>query len=96
VRKTTFSPEYEIFCDLLRECRQKKGLTQTHLCLLLEKPQSFVSKYEMGERRLDVIELVNICRVLGISLTAFTSRLEVLLASDKKTRAKHTGGGTKK
>jgi transcriptional regulator with XRE-family HTH domain len=96
VPKTTFSPEYDLFCRLLRECRQKEGLTQIQLCLRLEKPQSFVSKYEMGERRIDVIELWKICGAFGITLTEFASQLEVLIASDKKARAKNSGGGTKK
>jgi transcriptional regulator with XRE-family HTH domain len=96
VPKTTFSPEYELFSGLLRECRQKKGLTQSQLSLRLERPQSFVSKYEMGERRLDVVELLNVCGELGITLTEFASRLEVLIASDNKARARNSGGGMKK
>ncbi|HEV7926986.1 MAG TPA: helix-turn-helix transcriptional regulator [Verrucomicrobiae bacterium] len=91
--KSTFSREYEVFCGLLSECREKKGLTQTQLCLRLKKPQSYVSKYEMGERRLDMVELLFVCRALGITLTGFANRLEVLIASDKKARARHTGRG---
>jgi transcriptional regulator with XRE-family HTH domain len=94
--KTAFTPEYELFCGLLCEYRHKKGLTQTQLSLRLEKPQSFVSKYEMGERRLDVVELWNVCRALGITLTEFASSLENLIASNKKASAKKPGGGMQK
>lgn len=42
------------------------GFTQQQLALRLKRPQSFVSKYERGERRLDVVEFVTICRILAI------------------------------
>ena len=43
----------------------------------LGKPQSFVSNYESGERRLDLLELQGLCEVLGIGLVDFTKRYEV-------------------
>jgi len=43
------------------------GVTQIELASLLNKPQSFVSKYETGERRIDVIELIDICKELKVS-----------------------------
>ena len=46
--------------------REKAQMTQTDLAERLGKPQSFVSKYETGERRLDVVEFVNVCSALGI------------------------------
>jgi transcriptional regulator with XRE-family HTH domain len=42
----------------------------------LGQPQSFVSKYESGERRLDVLELRQVCAVVGVSLADFVRRLE--------------------
>lgn len=60
--KTIYSYENHILISLLREARESANLTQTQLSKLLEKPQSFVSKYERGERRLDVIEFLEICR----------------------------------
>jgi transcriptional regulator with XRE-family HTH domain len=47
------------------EARKAAGLTQHALALRLKKPQSFVAKYEGGERRLDVVEFVTIARALG-------------------------------
>ena len=62
--------------QLLREVRTEKGLTQVELAERLNEPQSFVSKYESGERRLDVLELREVCAALKISLTEFVGRLE--------------------
>jgi transcriptional regulator with XRE-family HTH domain len=42
----------------------------------LSKPQSFVSKIESGERLLDLVELREVCRALGVSLAAFVERFE--------------------
>ena len=61
---------------LLRQARIDAGLTQQEVARVLERPQSFVSKYESGERRLDVLELREVCRVLGLSLSEFVLRLE--------------------
>lgn len=51
-------------------------LTQADLAKKLKQPQSFVSKYESGERRLDILELRSICTVLEISLADFVKKLE--------------------
>jgi transcriptional regulator with XRE-family HTH domain len=64
--KSVFSKEYQRLCELLVSARQKSQLTQSELAVALGKPQSFVSKYERGERRLDVIELFQITNVLQI------------------------------
>ena len=57
--------------------RREAGVTQMELSRALGKPQSFVSKYESGERRLDVIEFITICEALGIAPTKLIKRLEV-------------------
>lgn len=61
---------------LLKETRFKKDLTQVELAKKLGVPQSFVSKYESGERQLDVLELRQICQQLGISFENFIHLLE--------------------
>lgn len=61
---------------LLREVRADAGLTQAELADKLGVPQSVVSKYESGERRLDILELREICRGLDLSLLDFVRRLE--------------------
>lgn len=67
--------------DLLRELRRERGLNQRQMAELLGMPQSFVSKYETGERRLDILELRAVCGVLGISLHDFVDRLEARLGA---------------
>lgn len=57
--------------------RREAGVTQLELSRALGKPQSFVSKYESGERRLDVIEFITICEALGVAPTKIIKRLEV-------------------
>lgn len=61
---------------LLKEERQKRGIRQVELAERLGVPQSFVSKYESGERQLDILELRRICQVIGIDLDDFIRRLE--------------------
>lgn len=58
---------YTYFERALANARTREGLTQQQVADLLHRPQSFVSKYESGERRLDVIEFLDVCTVLGIS-----------------------------
>lgn len=55
----------------LRDVRKKAGFTQVELSQALKKPQSYVSKYESGERRLDVLELLDVLRVLKVDASAF-------------------------
>lgn len=66
----------EILLELLRQIRTEAGLRQRALAARLGKPQSFVSKYETGERRLDILELRAVCRACDVSLTEFAARLE--------------------
>lgn len=53
---------YEALTAVLRCARKQRGLTQVELAGRLDKPQSYVSKYESGERRLDVIEFLTIAQ----------------------------------
>jgi|SRR5579883_246816 transcriptional regulator with XRE-family HTH domain len=66
VTKSTFSDEYEHLRRLLMEERKRANLTQVEVAQRLAQPQSFVSKYERGERRLDVIEFFEVTRALGV------------------------------
>jgi transcriptional regulator with XRE-family HTH domain len=77
--KTIFSAPQERLQELLRQTRMDAGLTQGDVARQLKQPQSFVSKYESGERRLDVIELRQICGILGISLAKFVEKFEKTL-----------------
>ncbi len=61
---------------LLRRIRLDAGLRQLDLANRLKRPQSFVSKYESGERRLDLLELRQVCVAVGINLAAFVRQFE--------------------
>jgi len=62
---------YELFRGLLATARKASGLTQIELAKKLNCPQSFVSKYENGERRIDVSEFVDIAYALNINPNDF-------------------------
>lgn len=62
--------------SLLREMRIEAGLTQVDLAARIEKDQAYVSRYESGQRRLDVLEVREICQVVGVTLEQFVKRLE--------------------
>lgn len=75
---------------LLRQIRVDAGLRQTDLAKLLNQSQSFVSKYESGERRLDLLEIRQICEAVGITLPEFIGRLEDSLNEGKRAVSKTT------
>ncbi len=62
--------------ELLRKIRREKGIRQKEMAKKLGVPQSFISKYETGDRQLDVLELRQVCRALSISLEDFVRKLE--------------------
>lgn len=58
--------------DLLKDLRKDEaGLTQAELSKALDRPQSYVSKYETGERKLDYIEINDICKALDVEMERF-------------------------
>ncbi|EOD8830951.1 TPA: helix-turn-helix transcriptional regulator [Pseudomonas aeruginosa] len=58
---STYSDSYQLLLTLLIQARKNARVTQAELALRLDKPQSFISKYERGERRLDVVEFLHVC-----------------------------------
>jgi transcriptional regulator with XRE-family HTH domain len=62
------------FRDLLVQARKDANVTQAELSSRLRRPQSFVSKYERGERRLDVVEFGEVAKALGIDPLRFLRR----------------------
>lgn len=56
---------------MLVEARNREGITQVEAALKLGKPQSYVSKYERGERRLDFVEFMEVAWVLGLDVSKF-------------------------
>jgi transcriptional regulator with XRE-family HTH domain len=59
---------------LLRQVRLDVNLTQSQLAEKIGQTQSYISKYEHGEQRLDLIELESVCKAVGISLSYFVER----------------------
>ncbi|MFG0256695.1 MAG: helix-turn-helix domain-containing protein [Phycisphaerales bacterium JB043] len=72
--KSIYSQRQEILQRLLRDIRGEAGLRQVDLAKKLGQPQSFVSKYESGERRLDILELIHVCECCDISIDDFVNR----------------------
>jgi transcriptional regulator with XRE-family HTH domain len=69
--KSVHNPKYSRITAKLTAARKQAGLTQQQLADHLGKPQSFVSKLERGERRLDVLEFLAICEVLMVDPATF-------------------------
>jgi len=65
IAKSVHTPDQAAFCRLMAGARRAAGLTQQQLADRLRKPQSFVAKYEGGERRLDVVEFVAVAQAIG-------------------------------
>ena len=71
MKDATYRQRYRQFLKRFREARQQAGLTQVQVAGRLGRPQSFVSKCESGERRVDVIELLEFARLYRKPLSFF-------------------------
>lgn len=80
MKKMMYSRQHLAVLKVLRQIREEAGLTQAELASKIEHPQSYVSKYENGERRLNIVDLVVLCEALNVSLTSFAAKLEKELA----------------
>lgn len=76
MKKSIHTRDYEVFRRQLREARERAGITQVELAAKLETTQSFVSKVELGDSRLDVIQLRAILDAIGVRLADFIDQLE--------------------
>jgi transcriptional regulator with XRE-family HTH domain len=83
MEKTIYTREYEVVLRLLKEARENSRVTQVKLAKKLRQSQSFVSKIERGDRRLDIIQLRTICKLVGTTLPEFVQRLEEELAESR-------------
>lgn len=81
MEKSIYTREYTVVLRLLKEARESAGITQVQLAKKLKQSQSFVTKMERGDRRIDIVQLRTICRILGTSLLEFVNRLEKELSS---------------
>ena len=76
VDKAIYSHEQQVLVTVLRRLRRSHGLTQVELAVRLQRPQSFVAKYEAGQRRLDLMELRTIAQALGSTLGDVVAEFE--------------------
>jgi len=86
MEKSVTTAEYQVVVQLLREVRTSAGVTQVELAEMLQQTQSFVSKMERGDSRLDVIQLRNVLAALGSSLPTFVGELEKRLSRGRKSQ----------
>jgi transcriptional regulator with XRE-family HTH domain len=76
MKKRIYMAQRGRLVSLLREMRIEAGLTQVDVAARIAKDQAYVSRYESGQRRLDVLEVREICKAIGITLEEFVKRLE--------------------
>jgi transcriptional regulator with XRE-family HTH domain len=82
VGRSIHSREREVLVGLLREVRLEAGLKQVEVAEALEAHQSFVSRYESGERGIDLVDLRRLVLALGLTLPDFVARYEAALEAD--------------
>ncbi len=76
MKKSVFTREYQVLLQVLHAAREKAEVTQIELARRLGRSQSFVSKCERGERRLDVVQLRQICHAIGTTLPKIVNEFE--------------------
>lgn len=84
--RSIHSSYYQHLCRMLVEERKGRGLTQVEVAQRLKQPQSYVSKYESGERKVSIIDLIEIARAIGFDPGKFVRRLDVQIREDKTLR----------
>ena len=67
--------KYETLRSELKIARTSSGLLQKDLAATLQRPQSYISKIESGERSIDVIEFINYCNALGVDSASFIKKV---------------------
>ncbi len=89
MEKSIYTDEYLSFLNQLRETRKNASLTQEQLAQSLGQTQSFISKVERGERRLDVVELRAFCRAIGVAFPSFITQLDKTLSEGRKVNERN-------
>lgn len=72
---SVYSTEYQMVIKVLREARVAGHITQEELGKALGRPQSFIAKVENGERRLDIVEFVHLCRLVDLDPVNIINKL---------------------
>lgn len=74
--KSIYTDEYKTLTQLLRATREAAGVTQVELAKRLGQSQSYISKIELGDRRLDIVQLRTLLAAIGVKLVDFVVRYE--------------------
>ncbi len=83
MKKSIWDHNYTVLRKELKSIRKKAGLTQAQLAQLLEKNQSHVAKYELGDRNLDYLEVINVCNLCGVVPEDFMKAFRLLIEQKK-------------
>lgn len=89
--KSIYRPEYTVLRELIREGRTAQGITQDVLSERLGHNQSFMSDIERGTRRIDVLELRDLCGHIDTDLLSFVAELERRLAPKRTSNPRRIG-----
>lgn len=87
--KSLYRIETRVLLELLVQLRREAGLTQVQCSKALGRPQSFMSDVERGVRRLDLVQIRDLCKVFGISLPVFVEYFESQLTKEQKYSFRH-------
>ena len=82
MNKELYNRRWKLFREVLKIERKHHKISQKRLAQMLGIEQSYISKTEIGDRRLDVIELMEYCDAMGLTLTEFVFRMEGRLLAD--------------
>lgn len=91
--KSGFTQADALFRKLLKELRLTQNVTQVQLARRLGRPQSYVSKFENGERRLDFVETAFLCQALGVKLESVARTFVRRLDASRRTQSRGQIGG---
>lgn len=76
MKKSIYSEKHKKLCELMIRARKDAGFTQQELADKIKRPQSFIAKYERGERRLDLIELIEISKFIGLNVEDLIEKIK--------------------
>jgi DNA-binding XRE family transcriptional regulator len=93
VPKAEFTQADAVFRELLKELRRTQNVTQVQLARRLGRPQSYVSKFENGDRRLDFVETAFLCDALGLKLENVARIFTRRLTAARRAKGRETAGG---
>ena len=83
--KSTHTEGYQKAIAVLIAARRERRVLQTDLADKLAKPQSYVSKIELRERRLDIVEFIEVCRALGANPVAMLFQAGLITEDDVRS-----------